>query len=89
MSNRELSDWLWTSDAMVEAMEGRPFGNLPAGVTGISIDSRALKPGEAFSPSRANSSTATILQRPPWRQARGFWLWRNIACLLSAIQKCR
>ncbi|WP_243463490.1 Mur ligase domain-containing protein, partial [Brucella suis] len=48
MSNRELSDWLWTSDAMVEAMEGRPFGNLPAGVTGISIDSRALKPGEAF-----------------------------------------
>ncbi|SBW14262.1 UDP-N-acetylmuramate-L-alanine ligase [Brucella sp. 10RB9215] len=48
MSNRELSDWLWTSDAMVEAMEGRPFGNLPAGVTGISIDSRTLKPGEAF-----------------------------------------
>ena len=43
-----MSDWLWKSDDMVEAMEGRPFGNLPAGVTGVSIDSRSLKPGEAF-----------------------------------------
>ena len=43
-----MSDWLWTSDDMVEAMEGRPFGNLPGGITGISIDSRSLKPGEAF-----------------------------------------
>ncbi len=43
-----MSDWLWTSDAMVEAMEGRPVGTLPAGITGISIDSRTLKPGEAF-----------------------------------------
>src|SRR5690606_23531812 len=43
-----MSDWLWKSDDMVEAMGGRPFGNLPAGITGISIDSRSLKPGEAF-----------------------------------------
>ncbi len=55
-----MSDWLWTSNDMVEAMEGRPFGNLPGGITGISIDSRSLKPGEAFSPSRANSSTGMI-----------------------------
>ena len=40
--------WLWTSDAMVKAMGGRPFGTLPAGITGISIDSRTLTPGEAF-----------------------------------------
>ncbi|MEC7000176.1 hypothetical protein VXQ18_17025 [Brucella abortus] len=53
-------------------MEGRPFGNLPAGVTGISIDSRTRSPVRLFPPSRANSSTATIWQRPPWRQARGF-----------------
>ena len=39
---------LWTSEALVEATEGRPFGTMPAGVTGISIDSRTLKPGEAF-----------------------------------------
>nr|WP_295462903.1 UDP-N-acetylmuramoylalanyl-D-glutamyl-2,6-diaminopimelate--D-alanyl-D-alanine ligase [Mesorhizobium sp.] len=39
---------LWTSNAMVEAMGGRPIGALPAGITGISIDSRTLKPGEAF-----------------------------------------
>ena len=39
---------LWTSDAMVAAMDGRPVGSLPSGITGISIDSRTLKPGEAF-----------------------------------------
>jgi len=29
-------------------MHGRPFGSLPAGVTGISIDSRTVTKGEAF-----------------------------------------
>lgn len=43
-----MSNWLWTAQAMVEAMEGRPVGTLPAGITGISIDSRTLQPGEAF-----------------------------------------
>lgn len=43
-----MSDWLWSAADMVEAMEGRPLGHLPAGVTGISIDSRTLKEGEAF-----------------------------------------
>ncbi|WP_174800543.1 UDP-N-acetylmuramoyl-tripeptide--D-alanyl-D-alanine ligase [Martelella limonii] len=39
---------LWTSADMVEAMGGRPVGELPEGVTGISIDSRTVGPGEAF-----------------------------------------
>ena len=26
---------LWTTEAMVEAMEGRPFGDLPEGVSGF------------------------------------------------------
>ncbi|AJY47178.1 UDP-N-acetylmuramoyl-tripeptide--D-alanyl-D-alanine ligase [Martelella endophytica] len=39
---------LWTSADMVEAMEGRPVGELPEGVSGISIDSRTVVPGEAF-----------------------------------------
>ena len=39
---------LWTSDELVAAMGGRPFGTLPAGVSGISIDSRTLQPGDAF-----------------------------------------
>lgn len=43
-----MNDWLWSAADMVEAMEGRPLGNLPAGITGISIDSRTLKEGEAF-----------------------------------------
>ncbi|MCM2294209.1 UDP-N-acetylmuramoylalanyl-D-glutamyl-2,6-diaminopimelate--D-alanyl-D-alanine ligase [Allorhizobium sp. BGMRC 0089] len=40
--------FLWTSDDMVAAMGGRPLGTLPAGITGISIDSRTIRPGEAF-----------------------------------------
>ncbi len=39
---------LWTADDLVKAMDGRPVGTMPAGITGISIDSRTLKPGEAF-----------------------------------------
>ena len=40
--------WLWTSEDLVAATAGRSFGALPAGVTGVSIDSRTVKPGEAF-----------------------------------------
>jgi UDP-N-acetylmuramoyl-tripeptide--D-alanyl-D-alanine ligase len=40
--------WLWTSADLIAAVHGRPLGNLPQGVTGISIDSRAIAPGEAF-----------------------------------------
>ncbi|MCY0147870.1 UDP-N-acetylmuramoylalanyl-D-glutamyl-2,6-diaminopimelate--D-alanyl-D-alanine ligase [Hoeflea sp. G2-23] len=39
---------LWTAPAMIEAMEGRPVGALPEGVTGISIDSRTTCQGDAF-----------------------------------------
>ena len=39
---------LWTSEDLVAAVGGRPFGTLPDGVTGISIDSRTLQRGEAF-----------------------------------------
>ncbi len=40
--------WLWTSEALIEATDGRPLGQMPKGISGISIDSRTLKPGEAF-----------------------------------------
>ncbi|KAA3452695.1 UDP-N-acetylmuramoylalanyl-D-glutamyl-2, 6-diaminopimelate--D-alanyl-D-alanine ligase [Mesorhizobium sp. SARCC-RB16n] len=39
---------LWTSEALVAAMDGRPLGPMPEGISGISIDSRSLQPGEAF-----------------------------------------
>jgi UDP-N-acetylmuramoyl-tripeptide--D-alanyl-D-alanine ligase len=39
---------LWTYPAFVAAMKGRPLGVKPEAVTGISIDSRTIKPGEAF-----------------------------------------
>ena len=39
---------LWTSQEMIEAMDGRPVGALPDGVNGISIDSRTVGEGDAF-----------------------------------------
>ncbi|EUB96132.1 UDP-N-acetylmuramoylalanyl-D-glutamyl-2,6-diaminopimelate/D-alanyl-D-alanyl ligase [Rhizobium sp. CF080] len=40
--------WLWTSEDLTSAMGGRPIGSLPAGITGISIDSRSIGQDEAF-----------------------------------------
>ncbi|MCV0397843.1 MAG: UDP-N-acetylmuramoylalanyl-D-glutamyl-2,6-diaminopimelate--D-alanyl-D-alanine ligase [Rhizobiaceae bacterium] len=39
---------LWTGSGMIEAMGGRPFGSVPESISGVSIDSRTLQPGEAF-----------------------------------------
>ncbi|MBZ9957784.1 UDP-N-acetylmuramoylalanyl-D-glutamyl-2,6-diaminopimelate--D-alanyl-D-alanine ligase [Mesorhizobium sp. B2-2-4] len=39
---------LWTSETLVAAMDGRPIGPMPDGISGISIDSRSLQPGDAF-----------------------------------------
>ncbi|PWV99253.1 UDP-N-acetylmuramoyl-tripeptide--D-alanyl-D-alanine ligase [Hoeflea marina] len=40
--------FLWTSSDMVAAMNGRPVGMLPEGISGISIDSRSVAAGDAF-----------------------------------------
>ena len=40
--------FLWTSEALLDAVNGRPIGEMPEGVNGVSIDTRSLKPGEAF-----------------------------------------
>jgi UDP-N-acetylmuramoyl-tripeptide--D-alanyl-D-alanine ligase len=39
---------LWTSGAMVEAMRASVNGVLPEAITGLSIDSRTIAPGEAY-----------------------------------------
>ncbi len=39
---------LWTGEELVTAMGARPLGNLPAGINGVSIDTRSLTPGDAF-----------------------------------------
>jgi UDP-N-acetylmuramoyl-tripeptide--D-alanyl-D-alanine ligase len=39
---------LWTIDAMAKAMTAQRAGGLPAGIAGISIDSRSIARGEAF-----------------------------------------
>jgi UDP-N-acetylmuramoyl-tripeptide--D-alanyl-D-alanine ligase len=40
--------FLWTIDELVAATGGRPSGTMPEGITGITIDSRTIAPGEAF-----------------------------------------
>src|ERR1700733_3662785 len=39
---------LWTSAAMTAAMRAQVNGALPEGVSGLSIDSRTISPGEAY-----------------------------------------
>ena len=39
---------LWTSHEMTEAMRASTNGVLPEAVTGLSIDSRTIAPGEAY-----------------------------------------
>src|SRR5690606_3634976 len=48
LGGTRLVTLLWTSEDLIAATGGRPFGNLPEGVSGISIDTRSLKRGEAF-----------------------------------------
>lgn len=43
-----MSEPLWTSEALIEAVGGRVVGDVEANVTGISIDSRSVTRGEAF-----------------------------------------
>ena len=40
--------YLWETEKFLAATNGRPVGNMPEGITGISIDTRTLKKGEAF-----------------------------------------
>jgi UDP-N-acetylmuramoyl-tripeptide--D-alanyl-D-alanine ligase len=39
---------LWETGDLVAAMNGRPAGQMPDSISGISIDSRAISPGDAF-----------------------------------------
>ena len=39
---------LWTMDAMASAIGAERQGQLPAALTGLSIDSRSIAPGDAF-----------------------------------------
>src|SRR5437016_6531373 len=39
---------LWTLDGMAQAMNAERAGSLPGAVGGLSIDTRTIKPGEAF-----------------------------------------
>ena len=41
-------NYLWETDEILAATNGRPVGNMPEGITGISIDTRTLKKGDAF-----------------------------------------
>ena len=43
-----MSELLWTSEDLCNAMQARSVGDMPAGIAGISIDSRTIGEGEAY-----------------------------------------
>ncbi|WP_083590280.1 UDP-N-acetylmuramoylalanyl-D-glutamyl-2,6-diaminopimelate--D-alanyl-D-alanine ligase [Aurantimonas sp. 22II-16-19i] len=43
-----MSDMLWETSVLLDAMQARPMGPVPEGITGISIDTRTISPGDAF-----------------------------------------
>ena len=43
-----MTEFLWTIEALSQAMMAKTVGSLPKGITGISIDTRTLQPGEAY-----------------------------------------
>ena len=43
-----MNEALWTIEAMIDAMGAEPQGTMPDGVSGISIDTRTLEPGDAY-----------------------------------------
>ncbi|RIX98800.1 UDP-N-acetylmuramoylalanyl-D-glutamyl-2,6-diaminopimelate--D-alanyl-D-alanine ligase [Aureimonas flava] len=43
-----MSAPLWTGDDIAKATGGRPVGAMPTAVTGVSIDTRTLEPGDVF-----------------------------------------
>ncbi len=43
-----MNGHLWTGDELVAATSGRPLGQMPERIGGISIDTRTLKSGDAF-----------------------------------------
>ncbi|MEX6504773.1 UDP-N-acetylmuramoylalanyl-D-glutamyl-2,6-diaminopimelate--D-alanyl-D-alanine ligase [Jiella sp. M17.18] len=43
-----MSEMLWETSVLAQAMQARPIGVPPSGVTGISIDTRTIQPGDAF-----------------------------------------
>ena len=43
-----MTAWLWELEDLCTAMQARMVGDMPKGITGISIDSRSIEPGEAY-----------------------------------------
>ena len=66
-----MSGPLWTFDDMVAATGGRPVGAAPAAITGISIDSRTLAPGDAFFAITRRQARRPRLRRRGARRGRG------------------
>jgi UDP-N-acetylmuramoyl-L-alanyl-D-glutamate--2,6-diaminopimelate ligase len=70
LGGAEIVSWLWTTQDMIAAMAGRPFGTLPEGITGIAIDSRSIGRARLSSRSRATVSTVMTTRRWRWPMAR-------------------
>lgn len=71
---------LWTSEALVAAMDGRPLGPMPEGISGISIDSRSLQPGDAFFAIKGEVMDGHDFATAPSRPVPACWWWRKASC---------
>lgn len=72
---RAIHEPLWTRKELETATGGTFLGNAPVSITGISIDTRSLAPGDLFIALKGDNSDghahiATALEKVP----RPFWL---------------
>ena len=73
---------LWTSEALVAAVSGAPgSARCREGVSGISIDSRSLKPGDAFFAIQGRQARRAWILRPrPSRRGPACSWWPRGGC---------
>ena len=75
--------WLWLTENLIDAMGGRPIGTMPEGVSGISIDSRTLKPGEAFFAIKGEAMDGHDFATAAVKAGQGCWWWPKASCRRS------
>ena len=80
---------LWTIDAMATAMRAQRSGELPAGITGISIDSRTLAKGEAYFAIKGDAHDGHAFVANALRRARASrWLQPTSAPRCRRMRRC-
>lgn len=72
---------LWTTHDLIAAMDGRPVGPMPEDISGISIDTRTLKPGDAFFAIRGETLDGHDFATAAVKAGASSWSWPKASCL--------